>query len=81
MEGAKRHWHLLMLAYSLLRLGAASEELVKSIFSSAGKSIAREVRLYSFIAMLSMIFLTAQKGFCSYIAEFLRAGGMSMGMG
>ncbi len=81
LEGAKRHWHLLMLAYSLLRLGAASEEMVKSIFSSAGKSIAKQVRIYSFIAMIHVIFLATQKGLKFLVAEFLRAGGIGMGIG
>lgn len=78
LEGAERHWHLLMLAYTLLRLEAASEELVKRVFS-AGKSIVRQVRLFGFLALMELVLLVAKKGSSVLLAELVRNGGVRMG--
>jgi hypothetical protein len=68
------------VAYSLLRQSADSEELIKICFSSAGESIGKAVRFYSFKILAYVIFLTTQKGFWCLIAEFLRIGGVNMSL-
>jgi hypothetical protein len=78
MEGARRHWHLLMLAYTLLRLDAASDELARGV-STMGKSIARQVRLYGFLALMELVWLATKNSTAMLVAEFLRNGGIGMG--
>jgi hypothetical protein len=78
LEGAVRHWHLLMLAYSLLRLGSASQEVLRGFFRE-GKSIGRAARYFSFLAFIELMWLVVEKGVSPLIAEFIRNGGLRMG--
>ncbi len=76
-EGAKRHWHLLMLAYTLLRLDAASNCLMRNI-TTMGKSIARQVRLYGFLALMELVWQATKNNTTTILAELLRNGGTGM---
>lgn len=78
VEGAKRHWHLLMLAYTLLRLDVASDQLTRNI-SSMEKSVSKNLRLYGFLALMELVWLATGKACPMLVAEFLRNGGIGMG--
>lgn len=46
---------------------------------SAGKSVARQVRLFGFLALVELVLLVAKKGGSVLLAELVRNGGVGMG--